>query len=81
MTGHAIVIGGGIGGLAAAVALRRIGWRVDVRVHAFGEVGSGLSQSPNAMRALAETPIEASGSMTLGRGRYFLIHPVAPGRV
>lgn len=30
MTGHAIVVGGGIGGLATAVALRRIGWRVTV---------------------------------------------------
>jgi glycine/D-amino acid oxidase-like deaminating enzyme len=30
MTGHAIVVGGGIGGLATAVALRRIGWRATV---------------------------------------------------
>ncbi|MEV4083619.1 NAD(P)-binding protein, partial [Nonomuraea fuscirosea] len=30
MNGHAIVVGGGIGGLAAALALRRIGWRATV---------------------------------------------------
>ncbi|MEU8247196.1 NAD(P)-binding protein [Nonomuraea sp. NPDC048916] len=69
MTGHAIVIGGGIGGMAAAVALRRIGWQVDVleRVRAFGEVGAGLSQSPNAMRGSAWT--WKPGSTSLRRER------------
>ncbi|WP_053717606.1 FAD-dependent monooxygenase [Saccharothrix sp. NRRL B-16348] len=49
-----VVVGGGIGGLAAAVALRRTGWRVVVveRAAGFGEVGAGLSLWPNAMRAL-----------------------------
>lgn len=89
MTGHAIVIGGGIGGLAAAVALRRIGWRVDVleRVQAFREVGSGLSQSPNAMRALAELglaaeaeavsmPTWATHAMRLPSGRHLMRAPI-----
>ncbi|MFH9663210.1 FAD-dependent monooxygenase [Streptomyces sp. NPDC017248] len=50
----AIVVGAGIGGLAAGVALTRIGWRVKVleRTAAFGEVGAGLSLWPNAVRAL-----------------------------
>ena len=50
----AVVVGGGIGGLAAAVALRRVGWRVTVleRAAGFGEVGAGLSLWPNALRAL-----------------------------
>lgn len=30
MGGTAVVVGGGIGGLAAAIGLRRIGWRVRV---------------------------------------------------
>ncbi|MFC4630915.1 FAD-dependent monooxygenase [Promicromonospora alba] len=61
MTGHAIVVGGGIGGLATAVALRRIGWRATVleRAPELGEVGAGMSQAPNALRALAELGVEA----------------------
>lgn len=50
----AIVAGGGIGGLAAAVALTARGWRVQVleRAAEFGEVGAGLSLWPNGVRAL-----------------------------
>ncbi|GLY53642.1 FAD-dependent monooxygenase [Lentzea sp. NBRC 102530] len=50
----AIVVGGGIGGLAAAVSLRRVGWEVEVRERAaaFGEIGAGVGVMPNAMRAL-----------------------------
>ncbi|MEV4358058.1 FAD-dependent monooxygenase [Nonomuraea sp. NPDC049625] len=51
----AVVVGGGIGGLAAAIALHRIGWRVTVleRAVEFGEIGAGLALWPNATRALA----------------------------
>ncbi|MFF8592254.1 FAD-dependent monooxygenase [Streptomyces sp. NPDC015220] len=50
----ALVVGGGIGGLAAGLALARSGWRVKVleRAAAFGEVGAGLSLWPNGVRAL-----------------------------
>ncbi|KAB2348301.1 FAD-dependent monooxygenase [Actinomadura rudentiformis] len=50
----AIVAGGGIGGLAAAIALINRGWQVDVleKAPAFGEVGAGLSLWPNGVRAL-----------------------------
>ncbi|BEL07915.1 FAD-dependent monooxygenase [Actinoplanes sichuanensis] len=50
----AAIIGGGIGGLATAVALRRVGWRVTVheRAPAFTEVGAGISLWPNALHAL-----------------------------
>jgi salicylate hydroxylase len=49
-----LVIGAGIGGLAAALALARAGQRVRVfeQVAAIGEVGAGLSITPNAGRAL-----------------------------
>ncbi|WP_411126944.1 FAD-dependent monooxygenase [Streptomyces sp. x-19] len=50
----AIVIGGGIGGLTAAVALDRRGWRVTVleRAAALEPVGAGIGLAPNAQRAL-----------------------------
>jgi salicylate hydroxylase len=49
-----LVIGGGIGGLAAALALARRGRRVHVleKAPAFGEIGAGLQLAPNAMRVL-----------------------------
>ena len=54
MRGTAVVVGGGLGGLTAAVALRRVGWEVVVleRAPEFGEVGAGIGVMPNAMRAL-----------------------------
>lgn len=49
-----IVVGGGIGGLSAAAALRRKGITVRLyeRSSAFGEVGAGLQIGPNCTRIL-----------------------------
>ncbi|MEU8030771.1 FAD-dependent monooxygenase [Streptomyces sp. NPDC049099] len=51
---RAIVIGGGIGGLAAAATLHRRGWDVTVleRARTLEPVGAALSLAPNALRAL-----------------------------
>src|SRR5512146_3004037 len=51
---HAVVAGGGIGGLTAAVALRCRGWDVTVleRAPALEPVGAGLGLGPNALHAL-----------------------------
>lgn len=48
------VVGAGIAGLAAALALRRAGWRVDVheRAAALAPLGAGLVLWPNAVHAL-----------------------------
>ncbi|QFQ94941.1 FAD-binding protein [Streptomyces phaeolivaceus] len=48
-----LVVGGGIGGLAAALALARAGRRTLVVEQAprFAEIGAGLQLGPNAMRA------------------------------
>ncbi len=53
-THEAIVIGGGIGGLAAAVALHRQGIPVTVheRATSLEPVGAGLALAPNALRSL-----------------------------
>lgn len=68
MTGRsAIVVGGGIGGLSAARALRRTGWTVAVYDQApgFRPVGAGIGIAPNAVKALRwlglAAPVRASG--------------------
>ncbi|MFI5836516.1 FAD-dependent monooxygenase [Micromonospora sp. NPDC051300] len=54
MDGRAVVVGGGIGGLAAGLGLRAAGWEVTVLERAPGlpETGTGLGIWPGAMRAL-----------------------------
>jgi salicylate hydroxylase len=49
-----VIVGGGIGGLSAAVALRSRGAQVQVyeQAHQFGEVGAGLILQPNSLRVL-----------------------------
>ncbi|MEV0639875.1 FAD-dependent oxidoreductase [Streptomyces sp. NPDC050619] len=51
-----LVVGGGIGGLSAALALTRQGLRVRLYEQAsqFGEVGAGLQIAPNCTRILHE---------------------------
>ncbi len=51
-----LIVGGGIGGLSAAVALSRKGIRVRLyeRATEFGEVGAGLQIAPNCTRILAD---------------------------
>ncbi|MEW2415387.1 FAD-dependent monooxygenase [Streptomyces sp. NPDC046866] len=50
---HAVVAGAGIGGLTAAVALHRRGWRVTVCERTAGPsaAGAGIVLAPNALRA------------------------------
>lgn len=59
MAGRAVVVGGGIGGLASAVALRRRSWQVTVleQRSSISEVGAGITLWPNALRALDATGV------------------------
>ncbi|GIL27042.1 FAD-dependent oxidoreductase [Actinocatenispora comari] len=63
-----------MGGLAAALGLRRVGWQVTVleRAAEFAEVGAGLSLWPNALRALDELgvgpQVRAAGVSAVSRG-------------
>lgn len=56
----AIVVGAGIGGVTAAVALERCGWQVTVleRAAELGEVGAGISVWPSAVRVLEQLGVE-----------------------
>jgi 2-polyprenyl-6-methoxyphenol hydroxylase-like FAD-dependent oxidoreductase len=69
----AIVAGAGIGGLAAAIALRRAGWSVRVFEAAAvpRDIGFGLGLAPNAMAALRE----------LGVGEAVAAHGFLPANV
>jgi 2-polyprenyl-6-methoxyphenol hydroxylase-like FAD-dependent oxidoreductase len=55
----ALIVGAGIGGLAAGIALRRAGWNVVVHERAANprELGFGLLLAPNALAALSELGI------------------------
>jgi 2-polyprenyl-6-methoxyphenol hydroxylase-like FAD-dependent oxidoreductase len=70
----AMVAGGGIAGLASAVALRQAGWQVTVleRAPEFGEVGAGLGFTGNGMTALqalgAAQAVRAAGHLAAHAG-------------
>ncbi|GAB3930323.1 FAD-dependent monooxygenase [Kribbella albertanoniae] len=51
---RAVIVGAGIGGLAAGIALHRRGWEISVleRAAELREVGAGISLWPNSVRAL-----------------------------
>jgi salicylate hydroxylase len=55
-----LVAGGGIGGLAAALAATRAGWEVRLfeRAVQFSEVGAGVQLGPNAVRCLQAWGLE-----------------------
>ncbi|MFF8597187.1 FAD-dependent monooxygenase [Streptomyces sp. NPDC015220] len=71
MGNTAVVVGGGIGGLAAAIGLRRIGWEVTVleRASVLEDAGAGISLAANGLRALEQLGV---GEAVRGasRGQY-----------
>jgi 2-polyprenyl-6-methoxyphenol hydroxylase-like FAD-dependent oxidoreductase len=87
----AVVAGGGIGGLAAAIGLRQVGWTVTVleRAPELREVGAGWSFAPNAQRAAdalglgegfraCSVPTQAAANLRTPSGRHLL--RFRPGR-
>ena len=69
------IIGGGIGGIAAAVALNRIGIDVSVyeRAGQLREVGAGMMLWPNATRVLRELGLLEQVMARSGRNTHFLV--------
>ncbi|MFI8945406.1 FAD-dependent monooxygenase [Streptomyces sp. NPDC053750] len=71
MGSTAVVVGGGIGGLAAAIGLCRIGWDVTVveRASTLEDAGAGISLAANGLRALDELGV-GEAVRDASRGQY-----------
>ncbi|MFE9451904.1 FAD-dependent monooxygenase [Streptomyces sp. NPDC006739] len=71
MGNTAVVVGGGIGGLAAAIGLHRIGWDVTVleRTSTLEDTGAGISLAANGLRALDELGV-GGAVRDASRGQY-----------
>jgi 2-polyprenyl-6-methoxyphenol hydroxylase-like FAD-dependent oxidoreductase len=69
------IVGGGIGGIAAAVGLHRFGAKVSVyeRAGELREVGAGMMLWPNAMRVLRELSLLEQVLARSGRNTHFLV--------
>jgi salicylate hydroxylase len=62
MAQNMVISGGGIGGLASALASARAGWKVDLleQSQVFGEVGAGIQLGPNVVRLLQAWGLDAA---------------------
>jgi 2-polyprenyl-6-methoxyphenol hydroxylase-like FAD-dependent oxidoreductase len=67
VTRTALIVGAGIGGLSAGIALRRAGWRIQIfeRAGSPRELGFGVGLAPNAIAALRELGV---ADVVLARG-------------
>lgn len=61
---HAIIAGGGIGGLTAALCLHQKGWDIQLleQAPALTEMGAGIQISPNGMKVLKQIGIDEAVS-------------------
>ena len=90
--GTAVIVGAGIGGVTAAVALQQRGWRVTVleRSQQVGEVGAGLSIWPSAAAVLGQLGVTGVGlgappsgpwGLRAASGRWIAKASAVPGQV
>jgi salicylate hydroxylase len=77
------IVGGGIGGLTAALALRRRGIEVAVYEAApeLREIGAGVALHPNAMKVLRSLGLDDEVRATAGRSEWALTRNGKTGRV
>ena len=77
------IIGGGIGGLTAAIALSRAGIEVAVYEAAaeLNEIGAGVALHPNAMKVLRAIGVEDGVRKVAGRSRWQVTCNWKTGRV
>jgi salicylate hydroxylase len=70
-----LICGGGIGGLAAALAVSRAGWRVNLleKASIFSEVGAGIQLGPNVVKVLRSWDLaEALGAVAAFPGHLYV---------
>ena len=81
MPAHILVAGGGIGGLASALALAQRGHRVDVfeQAEAFGEIGAGVQLGPNATRRLQALGLTRALSAIAAQPEALIVRNAANG--
>lgn len=78
-----LVAGGGIGGLAAALALARNGFAVKVleQAHELGEIGAGVQLGPNAFAAFDALGVGASARACAVYADELVMHDATDERV
>lgn len=78
---RAVIVGGGVGGLSAAIALARVGLEVVVleRARALAPVGAGINLAANAMKALTALGADAHVRRTGVAGEQELYLDLATG--
>jgi len=78
-----VIIGGGLGGAAAALALHRRGLEVEIyeKSPELGEIGAGLNLSPNALKAFRYLGVEERAVEVGFQAREQLIRSYRSGRI
>ncbi len=82
MPAHILVAGGGIGGLASALALTQRGHRVDVleQAAAFEEIGAGVQLGPNVTRRLRTLQLLEAVADVAARPQALVVRRAHDGR-
>jgi salicylate hydroxylase len=78
---HVAIVGAGIGGLSAALALGRRGFTITVleQAAALGEIGAGLHLSPNGLKVLEELGLGAALAAVAARPQAIATRHFASG--
>jgi salicylate hydroxylase len=81
MAANVLIAGGGIAGLASALALARRGHRADLleQAAAFGEVGAGIQLGPNVTRRLQALGVSEGLMRIAARPEALVVHSAMHG--